>query len=158
MDICCRLMSLLFNMLSRFVIVFLPRSKHLLISRLQSPSTYGKGQFLVSRAPSWLQIWPFGGISWPFHHMVLGMFIPRLAKISLVGHSMYYTRPFLVVSKVSGPPVLVASYGLGKYSLLLLLPISRVLLLQSLILYGTIYSHFIINSVTHLLMQETIIL
>ena len=31
-------MFLLFNMLSRFVIAFLPRSKHLLISRLQSPS------------------------------------------------------------------------------------------------------------------------
>ena len=32
-------MSLLFNMLSRFVIAFSPRSKHLLISWLQSPST-----------------------------------------------------------------------------------------------------------------------
>ena len=31
-------MSLLFNTLSRFVIAFLPRSKHLLISWLQSPS------------------------------------------------------------------------------------------------------------------------
>ena len=31
-------MSLLFNMQSRFVIAFLPRSKHLLISWLQSPS------------------------------------------------------------------------------------------------------------------------
>ena len=31
-------MSLLFNMLSRLVIVFLPRSKHLLISWLQTPS------------------------------------------------------------------------------------------------------------------------
>ena len=31
-------MSLLFNKLSRFVIAFLPRSKHLLISWLQSPS------------------------------------------------------------------------------------------------------------------------
>ena len=30
-------MSLLFNMLSRFVIAFLPRRKHLLISWLQSP-------------------------------------------------------------------------------------------------------------------------
>ena len=30
--------SLLFNMLSKFVIAFLPRSKHLLISWLQSPS------------------------------------------------------------------------------------------------------------------------
>ena len=32
-----KVMSLLFNMLSRFVIAFLPRSKRLLISRLQSP-------------------------------------------------------------------------------------------------------------------------
>ena len=32
-------MSLLLNILSRLVITFLPRSKHLLISRLQSPST-----------------------------------------------------------------------------------------------------------------------
>ena len=33
-----KVMSLLFNMLSRLVITFLPRGKHLLISRLQSPS------------------------------------------------------------------------------------------------------------------------
>ena len=33
-----KVMSLLFNMLSRLVIVFLPRSKHVLISWLQSPS------------------------------------------------------------------------------------------------------------------------
>ena len=32
-----KVISLLFNMLSRFVIAFLPRSKHLLISWLQSP-------------------------------------------------------------------------------------------------------------------------
>ena len=31
-------MSVLFNMLSRFVIAFLPRSKHILVSWLQSPS------------------------------------------------------------------------------------------------------------------------
>ena len=34
-----KIMSLLFNMLSRRVIAFLPRSKHLLISWLQSPSS-----------------------------------------------------------------------------------------------------------------------
>ena len=34
-----KVMSLLFNMLSRLVIAFLPRSKHLLTSWLQSPST-----------------------------------------------------------------------------------------------------------------------
>ena len=33
-----KVMSLLFHMLSRLVIAFLPRSKHLLISWLQSPS------------------------------------------------------------------------------------------------------------------------
>ena len=34
-----KVMSLLFNKLSRLIIAFLPRSKRLLISRLQSPST-----------------------------------------------------------------------------------------------------------------------
>ena len=34
-----KVMSLLFNMLSRFVTAFLPRDKHLLISWLQSSST-----------------------------------------------------------------------------------------------------------------------
>ena len=33
-----KVMSLLFNMLSRLVITFFPKSKHLLISWLQSPS------------------------------------------------------------------------------------------------------------------------
>ena len=33
-----KVMSLLFNMLSRLIITFLPKSKHLLISWLQSPS------------------------------------------------------------------------------------------------------------------------
>ena len=38
MDLVDKVMSLLFNMLSRLVIAFLPRSKSLLISWLQSPS------------------------------------------------------------------------------------------------------------------------
>ena len=38
MDLFGNIMSMLFNMLSRFVIAFLPRSKHLLISWLQSPT------------------------------------------------------------------------------------------------------------------------
>ena len=33
-----KVMSLLFNMVSRLIIAFLPRRKHLLISRLQLPS------------------------------------------------------------------------------------------------------------------------
>ena len=38
MDLVGKVMCLLFNMLSRFVVAFLPRSKCLLISWLQSPS------------------------------------------------------------------------------------------------------------------------
>ena len=38
MDFVDKIMSLLFNMLSRLVIAFLPRSKRLLVSWLQSPS------------------------------------------------------------------------------------------------------------------------
>ena len=43
-----KVMSLLFNMLSRLVIIFLPRSKHLLISWLQSPSAAIKSVTLFS--------------------------------------------------------------------------------------------------------------
>ena len=39
-----KVMSLHFNMLSRFIITFLPRSKNLLISWLQSPSAYSSYQ------------------------------------------------------------------------------------------------------------------
>ena len=39
-----KVMSLLLNTLSRFVIAFLPRSKHLLISWLQLPYIFGKQQ------------------------------------------------------------------------------------------------------------------
>ena len=41
-----KVMSLLLNMLSRLVITFLPRSKHLLISWLQSPSAH---HFMANR-------------------------------------------------------------------------------------------------------------
>ena len=38
MDLCHKIISLLFNILSRLIIALLPRSKHLLISWLQSLS------------------------------------------------------------------------------------------------------------------------
>ena len=46
-----KVMSLLFNTLCRFVIAFLPRSKHLLISWLQSPSAQEKKHVAVSTFP-----------------------------------------------------------------------------------------------------------
>ena len=53
-------MSRLFNMLSRFVIAFLPRSKHLLILWLQSPSAviFSSGEF--SRSVVSDSLWPHG--------------------------------------------------------------------------------------------------
>jgi len=51
-----KVMSLLFNMLSRFVIAFLPWSKQLLISELQSPST---GQLKSYQFFFFLQAWFF---------------------------------------------------------------------------------------------------
>ena len=50
-----KVMSLLFNMLSRFVIAFLPRSKHLLISWLQSPFAV----ILEPRKESWSHFYCF---------------------------------------------------------------------------------------------------
>ena len=46
-----KVMSLLFNMLSRLVITFLPRSKHLLISWLQSPSAVTLEPLKIKSAP-----------------------------------------------------------------------------------------------------------
>ena len=46
-----KVMSLLFNMLSSFVIAFLPRSRHLLISWLQSPSAVKNSLSLFSLFP-----------------------------------------------------------------------------------------------------------
>ena len=43
-----KVMSVLFNMLSRFDIAFLPRNKHLLISWLLSPSAVILGYNLIS--------------------------------------------------------------------------------------------------------------
>ena len=54
-----KVMSLLFNMLSRLVITFFPRSKCLLISWLQSPSAFGAQKNRVSHCfdcfPTYLQ-------------------------------------------------------------------------------------------------------
>ena len=59
-------MSLLLNMLSRLVITFLPRSKHLLISWLQSPSA-------VSLEPKKIKSVTVSIISPSISHEVMGL-------------------------------------------------------------------------------------
>ena len=60
-----KVMSLLFNMLSRLVITFLSRSKGLLISRLQSPSA-------VILEPKKLKSDPVSTVSPSISHEVMG--------------------------------------------------------------------------------------
>ena len=51
-----KVMSLLFNMLSRLVIAFLPRSKHLLISWLQSPFAVKQDTLLLHNPWWWFSL------------------------------------------------------------------------------------------------------
>ena len=60
-----KVMSLLFNMLSRLVITFLPRSKRLLISWLQSPSA-------VILEPPKIKSVTFSTVSLSIYHEVMG--------------------------------------------------------------------------------------
>ena len=62
------MMSLLSNMLSRFVIASLPRSKHLLISWLQSPST-------VNLEPNKTKFFTVSTVSPSICHEVMGQAI-----------------------------------------------------------------------------------
>ena len=61
-----KVISLLFNMLSRFVIAFLPRSKHLLISCLQSP-------LAVILEPKKIKSVTASTLSQPICHEVMGL-------------------------------------------------------------------------------------
>ena len=63
-----KVMSLLFNTLSRFVIAFPPRSKHLLISWLQSPSS-------VILEPPKIKSLPISIISPSSHHLFI--YLPK---------------------------------------------------------------------------------
>ena len=60
-----KVMSLILNMLSRLIITFLPRSKHLLISWLQSPSA-------VILEPPKIKSDTVSTISLPISHEVMG--------------------------------------------------------------------------------------
>ena len=60
-----KVMSLLFNMVSRLVIAFLPRSKHLLISWLQSP-------FAVILESKKIKSLTVSIVSPSIHHEVMG--------------------------------------------------------------------------------------
>ena len=66
-----KVMSLLFNKLSRLVIAFLPRSKHLLISWLQSPS-------VVILEPRKIKSVTVSTVSPSIHHELVGPYAMTL--------------------------------------------------------------------------------
>ena len=72
-----KVMSLLFNTLSRFVIAFLPRSKHLLISWLQSA-------FAVILEPKKIKSVTVSTVSPPICHEVIGLDVMINYNVTLV--------------------------------------------------------------------------
>ena len=64
-----KVMCLLFNMLSRLVITFLPRSKRLLISQLQSPSA-GQVSLSITNSQSLLKLRSIESVM-PSSHLIL---------------------------------------------------------------------------------------
>ena len=77
-----KVMSLLLNILSRLVITFLPRSKHLLISWLQSPS-------VVILEPRKIKSDTVSTLFPSISHEVMG---PGLNKIDTKNFKIYFTR------------------------------------------------------------------
>ena len=85
-----KLMSLLFNMLSRFVTAFLPRSKHLLISWLQSSAT-------VILKPKKIKSVTVSVVSLSIYHEVMGMVAMILVLWMM---SFYYFQKALIIIKL----------------------------------------------------------
>ena len=95
-----KVMSLLFNLLSRFVIAFLPRRKHLLISWLRSPTSLISAQF-SSVSQSCLTLcnpMHFSTPGFPVHHQ-----LPELiqAHVHQVSDAIQPSHPLLSPSPLA---------------------------------------------------------
>ena len=82
-----KVMSLLFNMLSRFVIAFLPRSKRFLISWLQSPSA-------VILEPKKIKFLTVSIVSPSIRHEVMG---PDALYLSNIGCEILHSSKFCAI-------------------------------------------------------------
>ena len=84
-----KVMSLLFNMVSRSIITFLPRSKHLLISWLQSPSA-------VILEPRKIKLATVSTVSPSICHEVMGLHATRCYDLSFLNVELqanFFTLP-----------------------------------------------------------------
>ena len=115
-----KVMSLPFNMLSRFVIAFLPRSKHLLISWLQSPS-------VVILEPKKMKSVIVSIVSPSICHEVMGpntmilvfwklSFKPAFSLSSLTSIKRLFSSPLLSAIRVVSSAPLVLENVPNKFS------------------------------------------
>ena len=86
-----KILSLLFNMLSRLVITFLPRSRHLLISWLQSPSAVileppkikaDRFSSIVQLCPALCNLMDCSTPGFPVNHQYLELDITHVHRVS----------------------------------------------------------------------------
>ena len=108
-----KVMSLLFNMLSRLVITFLPRSKHLLISWLQSPSA-------VIFEPRKIKSDTFSTLSPSISHEVMGVILePRKTKSPTV-----FTVSASISHDMMGPHVMILVFCMLSFKPIFHSPLS----------------------------------
>ena len=103
-----KVMSLLFNMLSRLVITFLPRSKHLLISWLQSPPAV----ILEPPKIKWATVStvsPFTAMKW-WDQMPWSSFSERWALSQLFHSPLTFIKRLFSSSSISAIRVVSSAY------------------------------------------------
>ena len=96
-----KVIRLLFNMLSRLVITFLPRSKHLLISWLKSPSA-------VTLEPKKIKSATVCTFSPSICHEVMGLHTMRLAFLMLSFKSPFPLSSFILIKRLLSSSLLFA--------------------------------------------------
>ena len=134
-------MSLLFNMLSRFVIAFLPRSKHLLISWLQSPSS-------VISEPKKMKFLTVSIISPSICHEVMGSDAMILVSWMLSFKSTYSLSSFTFIKRLFSSSSLYAVTVVSAAYLKLLIFLLAILIpacASSSLIFHLMYSAYRLN-------------
>ena len=140
MDLCWQSMSLIFNMLSRLVIAFLPRSKHLLISWLQSPSAVILGPKKIKSLTVFI-VYP------PICHEVIGpdaiifVFWMLSFKLGFLLFSFTFIKGLFSFSSLSALSVVSSAY----LRLLLFLPAILIPACASSLVFHMMYSAYKLN-------------
>ena len=115
-------MSLLLNMLSRFVTAFLPKSKHLLISWLQSPSA-------VILEPKKIKSVTVSIVSLSIRHEVMGLDAETLVVFNVEFQASFFTQTcFTFIKSLFGSSSLSAIRVVSSACLRLLIFLQAILI------------------------------